>query len=143
MRPGQQRLQCGQELPAFGCHLVTALAMLDETGRPQFREPRIEQAGIGVARFLERAKRQRLAAKFPQYPQCGTPPEQVQDDHDWPSGGRAAYGLSWPWNFHALLFKASNPGCQPASAEQARRQSSATHDVKSAGRVRATRPERC
>jgi len=60
-----------------------------------------ELGGIAIKAALERAE---------------VAPEQVQHDHDWPSGCRTAYGLSGSWDFHALLFKASIPGCQPASA---------------------------
>jgi len=90
LRPFRERLQCCVQPPPVRREAIAALLVLDEADLAQLLQARVQQRGVGVARVLQRAERERLAAQLPQDAQRGAAPEQVERDHDRAAGPGAA-----------------------------------------------------
>jgi hypothetical protein len=73
-----------QRVPMFGQPVSTGI-VVNDAEVSELSEPGVERARVGVACVLQRAKRQRVTAEFPQHAQGPAPTEHVERHHDRPA----------------------------------------------------------
>src|SRR5260370_1989081 len=104
LRPDVQRQEEPQQLAAQGRETVAHLIVqLDQPGRPELGQARIDDGRAGADRVLQFAEAPRPVAQLPDDPQGPAAAQQIEQRHDRPAAFRAARRTSGQDGLHHLF----------------------------------------